>query len=1104
MPEPAALPGYAELHAISAFSFGRGASLPQELVQRAVELGYAGLALTDECSVAGVVRAWARLRELREEGRVPEGFALLYGSEFALPGGRLIAIARHLQGWGGLCRFITAARTGGAAKGSYQIDWQHGSFSLLAGCEILWVPEPPTNSAIDEEAVSACLASVTARFDPEHLWLAVELLRSPEDPLWLATLRLLGARHGLPLVAAGGVCMHRRSRKPLQDVLTATRLNRPVADCGLQLQPSAERHLRHRLLLSRIYPRALLQATLQVVQRCSGFDLAQIHYDYPQESLPAGLTPSQALRQRVLQGMAERYPRGTPVQIRRYLVKELRLIAACRYEMFFLTVHDIVCFARERGILCQGRGSAANSVVCWCLGITAANPEHSHPLLERFISRERRHEPPDIDVDFEHERREEVIQYLYAKYGRERAALAAAVITWRPRSAIRAVGAALGLPQTLIDAYAQDHPGFHEAPGAAHLQALAVRTGGQPLSERSALLWPLLARQLLGLPRHLSQHVGGFVLTQTPLTCLVPVENAAMAGRSVIQWDKNDIKDLGLMKVDVLALGMLSAIRRTLELVSERRGAPFTRYDIPPDDPATYAMARRADTVGVFQIESRAQMAMLPRLKPATFYDLVVQVALVRPGPVAGGMVRPYLLARSRRAAGRATRYERSALEDPAQPPRLMQALARTLGVPIFQEQVMQMAILAAGFSPGEADALRRGMATFKYGGNVHKFEARFIGGMVAGGYRPDFARRIFEQIKGFGEYGFPESHAWSFALLAYESAWLKCHEPEAFLAALLNAQPMGFYTPSQLIQDARRHGVAVLPVDVTQSDWDCRLQYPQAVVQDCKPNRPQTLAGKALSAIENKADADLRPAVRLGLRLVGSLGREAGARIVQARTLRPLAGTEDLALRARLGRGELNALAAADALASLAGHRRQQTWEAAALHGTPRLLQDAPVGEARLCLPAAAEAEEIIHDYAALGLTLRRHPLALLRPHLARRRLSSAAALLALPSGRSVRACGLVTVRQRPQTAGGTVFVTLEDETGTVNVIIGAELRERQRQVLLHARLLAVQGRWQRTCAAEPGAGSAACHLVAGQLADLTPLLGRLAGHSGRSRDFR
>ncbi|WP_255569079.1 error-prone DNA polymerase [Comamonas sp. NLF-1-9] len=1104
MPEPAALPGYAELHAISAFSFGRGASLPQELVQRAAELGYAGLALTDECSVAGVVRAWTRLRELREEGRVPEGFALLYGSEFALPGGRLIAIARHLEGWGGLCRFITAARTAGAAKGSYQLDWQRSDFSLLAGCEILWAPEQPTDRAIDTEAVSACMASVAARFDPEHLWLAVELLRSPHDPLWLATLRLLGARHGLALVAAGGVCMHRRSRKPLQDVLTATRLNRPVADCGLQLQPSAERHLRHRLLLSRIYPRALLQATLQVLQRCRGFDLAQIRYDYPQESLPAGLTPSQALRRRVLQGMAERYPQGTPVQIKRYLVKELRLIAACRYEMFFLTVDDIVRFARSRAILCQGRGSAANSVVCWCLGITAANPEHSHPLLERFISRERRHEPPDIDVDFEHERREEVIQYLYAKYGRERAALAAAVISWRKRSAIRAVGAALALPQALIDAYAQDHPGFHEAPGSAHLQALAMRTLGQPLSERSALLWPLLARQLLGLPRHLSQHVGGFVLTQTPLTRLVPVESAAMAERSVIQWDKNDIEALGLMKVDVLALGMLSAIRRTLELASERRGAPFTRYDITPEDPATYAMARRANTVGVFQIESRAQMAMLPRLKPATFYDLVVQVALVRPGPVAGGMVRPYLLARSRRAAGRPLSCERSALEDPAQPPRLAGALARTLGVPVFQEQVMQIAILAAGFSPGEADALRRGMATFKHGGNVQQFEARFIGGMVAGGYKPDFARRLFDQIKGFGEYGFPESHAWSFALLAYESAWLKCHEPEAFVAALLNSQPMGFYTPSQLIQDARRNGVVVLPVDVTQSDWDCRLQWPQGMEASFKQNTPQTLDGQAQAAIATEANTAARPAVRLGLRLVGSLSREAGVRIVQARTLQPLTSTEDLAQRAQLDRGDLNALAAADALAGLAGHRRQQAWDAAALHVAPRLLQGAPMDEPPLSLPPAPEAEEIIHDYAALGLTLRRHPLALLRPHLTRRRLASAAALLALPSGRSVRACGLVTVRQRPQTAGGTVFVTLEDETGIVNVIIGAELRERQRQTLLHARLLAVQGRWQRTPGAEPAAGSAACHLVARQLADLTPLLGRLAEHSGRSRDFR
>ncbi|HXE20867.1 MAG TPA: error-prone DNA polymerase [Rhodoferax sp.] len=1079
---PDGLPGYAELHALSNFSFQRGASHPGELVVRAYNLGYAAVAITDECSVAGVVRADAALKrhlahacqlEIEAPGSPrARPFQLLFGSEFDLAGARLVAIARDLPGWGGLCEFITAARAA-APKGTYRVSWESSDFGLLQGCEILYAPRRENGGTIDIEAIYQELVRAKCLFD-HQFWLAVELLHGLDDALWLAALREVGARAGVPLVAAGDVHMHVRSRKRLQDVLTAIRLGRPVAECGRALESNAERHLRPRLRLAGIYPPELLAGTLEVARRCR-FELASIRYNYPRETVPPGLTPTQALRRLTCEGAARRYPQGVPFKVGRYLARELALIADCRYEMFFLTVHDIVRFAQSRRILFQGRGSAANSVVCYCLGITAMDPMHSHPLLERFISRERQNEPPDIDVDFEHERREEVIQYIYAKYGRERAAIAAVVVGYRTRSAIRDVGKALGLPPALIDTLAKEHHWFDEPPAVQRLCELA-RQAGMAIDAHCAALWLGLAGQLLGFPRHLSQHVGGFVLTQDKLTRLVPVENAAMPDRSIIQWDKDDLEEMGLMKVDVLALGTLSALRRCLDLRNELRGQDWGLHDIPTEDAATYDMICAADTVGVFQIESRAQMSMLPRLRPRVFYDLVVEVAIVRPGPISGGMVHPYLRARRRRDAGKAPLYERSALEAPGEPPRLQKALARTLGIPIFQEQVMEIAMIAAGFSAGEADELRRGMAAWKRSGNVERFEGRLVGGMLANGYRPEFARRIFEQVKGFGEYGFPESHAYSFALLAYASSWLKCHEPECFLAALLDSQPMGFYPPSQLIQDARRHDVVVLPPDVSISDWDCTLEIVQPQV------RPET-----------------RPAVRLGLRLIKGFSEAAAVRIAQARAQAPFAGTEDLALRAGLDRGELGALAAADALISLSGHRRQQVWDAAAQQRVPALLQGAPVHEKALALPAAPEGEEIVFDYAAMGLTLRRHPLALLRPRLARLQLLTARELHDLPSGQRVAACGLVTVRQQPQTAKGTIFVTLEDETGPVNVIVWKQVRERQRNELLYSRLLAVHGTWQ--CDVE--SGGAVRHLVAERLQDLTPLLGRLGQQASRSRDF-
>ena len=1087
MPSPAPLPGYAELHCLSNFSFQRGASHPKELVARAAQLGYQALALTDECSVAGVVRAWEAAKEC--------GLHLIVGSEFVWGDLRLVALARDAQGWGNLCEFITAARAV-APKGQYHLG-PGSPFSLLQGCELLLAPCRERMSASDFVAVSACLSSARAQFGLNfdgHLWLAVELHLAPDDSLWLATLQRAGAALGLPLVAAGDVHMHARSRKPLQDVITAVQRGCSVAECGFALQPNAERHLRQRVRLAGIYPPELLAATLTVAARCT-FSLGEIRYQYPLETVPSGMTPAQALAWLAQEGAMGRYPQGVPDWIAAQIRKELALIAHCQYEMYFLTVHDIVRFARSQGILCQGRGSAANSVVCYVLGITAVAPEDSHLLFERFISKERS-EPPDIDVDFEHDRREEVIQYIYAKYGRERAAITAVVATYRTRSALRDVGKALAVAPALVDAFAKDHHWFDEGIAADRLQELAKGLG-VPLHRHTAALWLELAAQLKGFPRHLSQHVGGFVLTQGKLTRLVPVEPASMEGRSVIQWDKDDLDTMGLLKVDVLALGMLSALRRCLQLRAVLRGEPWGLADIPREDAATYDMICAADTVGVFQIESRAQMSMLPRLQPRVFYDLVVQVAIVRPGPIQGGMVHPYLQARERRRHGQPLELEK---------PELEAALARTLGVPIFQEQVMQIAMIAAGFGPGMADDLRRSMAAWKRKGGVHRFERPLIGGMEARGYRTEFAQAIFQQMLGFGEYGFPESHAHSFALLSYASSWLKCHEPACFLAALLNSLPMGFYSASQLVQDARRHGVRVLPIDVLASHWDCTLEGPLAAVP-----------GVALP----------QPAVRLGLRLVSGLATAAGQRLVQIRqalhdaavagkpgaapapALAPefvpatcFTSTEDLALRAQLSQQDLQALAAADALASLSGHRRQQMWDAAAQHTAPALWRDVPVHEVPLALPAAHEGEEIVFDYAATGLTLRRHPLALLRPRLARWRLQTALQLHSAPNGRKVRACGIVTMRQRPGTAKGTMFVTLEDETGPVNVIVWPALVEHWRQPLLGARLLAVEGVWQ--CSPHGPDGQAVVrHLVAQRFKDLTPLLGRMAQALQGSRDF-
>jgi len=1034
------LPDYAELHCLTNFTFLRGASHPEELVERAHVKGYSAIAITDECSVAGVVRAHIALKTFnkeREAQKKPK-LKLIVGTELKIENGlKLVLLATDRKGYGAMCALITRARMR-TKKGTYRLesaDLDDG----VPGCLVLFVP--------DGESDLERAHFVAERF-PDRAWIAVELVLGPHDGARLAALREVAKVTGLPLVAAGDVHMHVRSRRPLQDVLTAIRLRTSVQAAGDALHPNAERHLRTLPRLAQIYPPELLAETLRLAQRCD-FDLDTLRYEYPAELVPPGHTAMTYLRKLTEKGFTRRFPNGAPQHVRESLENELRLVEELGYEHFFLTVYDVVDYARREDILCQGRGSAANSVVCYCLGITEVDPARTDLLFERFISRERK-ESPDIDVDFEHQRREQVIQYVYRKYGRARAAIAATVICYRPRSAVRDVGKALGLELDQVERLAKSLAWWDsrfEIPQR-------LREGG--FDPQSPVMIHLvdLVTTLVGFPRHLSQHVGGFVISRGPLAELVPIENAAMPERSVIQWDKDDLEALGLLKVDVLALGMLSVIRRALELIyPDRKPAESMAAIINcGDDPKVFRMISKAETIGVFQIESRAQMSMLPRLRPERFYDLVIEIAIVRPGPIQGGMVHPYL----RRKQG---------LESVSYPsPEVRQVLERTLGVPIFQEQVMRLAMVAADFTAGEADQLRRAMAAWKRKGGLEPFEARLRSGMIAKGYTAEFAEQIFRQICGFGEYGFPESHSASFALLAYVSAWIKHYEPAAFLAALLNSQPMGFYSPSVLVQDARRNGVEVRPVDVTVSAPDC------------------TLESRAESA----------PAVRLGLRMMKGLTEAGAKRIEAARKVRAFESVNDLARRAELNRRDLASLAAAGALASLAGHRRNAHWMVAGTFVEPQLLRDAPIQETLPLLPKPGEGEEIVADYRSLGLTLGRHPLALLRGRLKRMRLASASELKAMPDGKPARTAGIVTCRQRPGTAQGVIFVTLEDETGYTNVIVWNDLVERQKKELLGARLLGVEGYMQKE--------GEVIHLVARRLVDHSPLLGRLLTES---RDF-
>ena len=1041
---------FAELHCLSNYSFLRGASHPEEIVKQAVELGYSAIAITDECSFAGLVKAHMAAKSF--------GIKLIAGAEFNLQEGfRLILLAPNRSAYGQLSALITKLRRR-SPKGEYIAsisDFNWGVDECLA----LWVPAAASGiGTLMEEGRR--LKTLWSR-----LWIALELFHEAQDLDKTANALTLSMRLDLPIVACNDVHAHEAARQPLQDVLTAIRLKTSVEALGTATFGNAERCLRPIAALAKLYPQEMLQESVRIAELCT-FSMDGLRYEYPEELVPPHLTPTEFLRQLTLAGAAERWPDGIAQETLTLIEKELVLIREMRYEHYFLTVQDIVQFARSQEILCQGRGSAANSAVCYCLHITEVDPARMHLLFERFVSKER-DEPPDIDVDFEHERREEVIQYIYKRYGRDRAALAATLITYRPKSAIRDVGKALGMDLDLLDLLAKSLAWWDKR---EVLNQRLEATGLDPKSKRVEQFL-FFINQILGFPRHLSQHVGGFVISQGPLAQLVPVENAAMEDRTVIQWDKDDLEALGLLKIDVLGLGMLTAIRKTLSVLNAHRGTSLTVAAIPPEDPETYAMLQKGDSVGVFQVESRAQMAMLPRLRPKHFYDLVIEVAIVRPGPIQGDMVHPYL---RRRQGLEPVEYSNDAVRA---------VLERTLGVPIFQEQVIELAMVAAGFSGGEADQLRRAMAAWKRRGGLKHFEQKLIDGMLERGHDREFAERVFKQIQGFGEYGFPESHAASFALLVYVSAWLKHHEPAAFYCGLLNSLPMGFYSPSQLIQDARRHRIRVLGVDVQESHWEHRLV----------------------------ADGDNpQPALRLGLRLVKGLSEADGLRIEAGR---PFRDAEDLARRASLNPRALRFLARGGALKTLVGDRYRSHWEVAAVKAPLSLQAGAQppprnavaVAETKAAyaahLPRPTPSDDMFDDYRYLGLTLGPHPMQLLRNNTALAGYHTAADLEGFRHGQFVKVAGLVTGRQRPGTATGVLFVTLEDETGNINVVVWSSVLERFRAALLQGQLLRLKGNVERE--------KEVIHVVARHIEDATRMLSQLTEQgqpktSFTSRDFR
>lgn len=1041
---------FAELHTISNFSFLRGASHPEELVLRAAELGYEAIAITDECSYAGIVKAHVTAAELEKTGHP---IKLIIGSEFRIhqasdtsenPEIHLILLSPNRTAYSEISALISRARRR-SEKGNYRLHLQDLQFGTQH-CLAIWLPPQGTSGTLPS------YADTLARFFKDRLWLGLGLLQGPDDQQYYFHCQGWADQLSIPMVACNNVHMHDAARKPLQDVLTAIRLGKSVQELGTAKQSNGESHLRPISVLENIYPQALLEESCHIAELCH-FSLDELRYEYPEEVVPEGKSPSAYLKELVYQGAARRWPRGLSPHLQAQIESELQLIKELQYEHYFLTVYDIVQFARSRKILCQGRGSAANSVVCYCLFITEVNPAQNELLFERFISKER-NEPPDIDVDFEHERREEVIQYIYDKYTRKRAALAATVITYRRRSAIRDVGRALGLDNILIDKLSKNMAWWDQS---RQLQE-EFKSAGLAHYGKLSRQFLYLVNEIRGFPRHLSQHVGGFLITRSPVSTLVPVENASMPDRTIIQWDKTDIESLGLLKVDVLALGMLTAIRKSLDLINSYVKKPIQVSDIPDEDPKTYDMLCRGDSIGVFQVESRAQMSMLPRLQPRTFYDLVIQIAIIRPGPIQGDMVHPFL----RRRNGE---EEVDYFSEELRP-----VLARTLGIPIFQEQVIKISMVAAGFTGGEADALRRAMASWGRSGHIQSFKKKLVDGMLARGYDQEFAERLFRQIQGFGEYGFPESHSASFALLAYQSAWLKCHYPAAFYCGLLNSLPMGFYSVSQLIQDAKRHKITVLPVDVMHSHWDHGLEY--------ESYNPQL---------------EPCPAIRLGFRIVKGFNEKAAQRLVKARKKKRFENGQELRFRASLDQRELSALVAADALRSISGHRHQAHWDTQSIAPpTPLLGLSESAEQEQLELSAPTAEATTLMDYSSMGLTLNQHPLALLRNTRPFNQCRRASDLYALSTGRFVRIAGLITGRQRPGTASGVIFMTLEDETGNTNVIVWKDLQQRFRQAMLTAQLVMIKGVIEKK--------DEVIHVIAGEIIDLSDHLPRL---QAKSRDF-
>jgi error-prone DNA polymerase len=1020
-----------ELQTTSNFSFLRGGSHPQELAARAAELGYEAIGLCDRNTLAGAVRAHAACKLA--------GIRLVVGCRLDLMDGfSLLCFPQDRDAYGRLCELLTLGKRR-AKKSKCDLSYA----DILDHRDGQWVaalaPEDPGSEFKDR------LQRLRGDFG-RRAHLMVNHLYRGDDRRRIAGLIGLAEAARVPPVAGNNVLYHVPERRMLQDALTCVRHGLTIEKAGLRLLANAERHLKSPEEMRRLFaswPLAIERAA-QVAERCR-FSLDELRYEYPSEPVPEGMDAQSHLETLTWAGAASRYPDGVPERVVKLLRHELSLIAELAYAPYFLTVHDIVRFARDRAILCQGRGSAANSAVCYCLGITAVDPNQIDLLFERFVSAER-NEPPDIDVDFEHERREEVIQYIYAKYGRERAGLAASVIRYRPKSALRDMGKVMGLSEDTLGVLSKTVWGWAKE----GIDEDPIREAGLDPGDRRLRLVLALARELVGFPRHLSQHVGGFVITRGRLSTVTPIENAAMADRTCIEWDKDDLDALGILKIDVLALGMLTCIRKAFELTERHQDRRLDLAGVPREDPAVYDMLCKADSIGVFQVESRAQMTMLPRLKPRTFYDLVIEVAIVRPGPIQGDMVHPYL---RRRNGEEAVAYPS---------PELRQVLEKTYGVPLFQEQAMRIAIVAAGFTPSEADRLRRAMATFRKVGTIHTFQEKLVRGMTDRGYDRDFAERCFKQIEGFGEYGFPESHAASFALLVYVSAWLKRHYPAAFACALLNAQPMGFYAPAQIVRDARDHGVEVRPIDINASGWD----------NDLEPGHPG-------------------PALRLGFREIVGLRKAEADRLVDRREA-GYRSIQELARRANLNRSTLEVLARADAFSSLGLDRRRALWR---IHGVesgqlPLFANDAapspePPAEAEP-LPPMTAGENVIEDYDSTGMSLRAHPLALLRARLRSLRVIANERLGGIENGVYLKASGLVLVRQRPGTASGVIFMTLEDETGIANIVVWPKVFERYRRTVLTSRLLAVEGKLQRE--------GLVIHVIAERLIDLSHLLDNLA----------